>query len=671
MAVKGRSQGNNLKRKVKVKNKKRIIASFFVIATMLIALSLRLAWIQVVKSDEYTQKAIDQQMSDIPLEAERGDILDTNGIEMATSATCYSVWIHPGELARNYKTEEIDKLGTKLAEILGNNKKRLISEMKSNKSLLRVAKYLDEEKRKKVEKLQINGLEISEGTKRYYPMGYSAANLLGSVSDESVGRTGIEAEFDGYLSGVAGRWLQDTDLHGNVLSYGSKRRYQARNGYDVQLTVDSVLQHFAESAVKRGMRKTKAKRIMCIIMNPKTGDILAMVNNPGFDANYATKPNSDGERAYFNRLNADQKTKYLSRMWSNPIVSDLYEPGSTFKLITTSSALEEGVTTPTTHYYDSGSYVVDGTRIYCWNKAGHGDENLIEAVGNSCNPVQMQLALSMGKDKYYNYLEMFGISDITGVDLPAETSAIIKEKKDLTNLDLATMSFGQGIALTPMQLITAACGIVNNGIMMKPRIVKAMTDDKGKTVKEFPMQKIRKVISAKTSHEMRGIMEYVVSEGGGNTAYIPGYRIGGKTGTANKAKPGGYSKDVYASFLGVAPMDDPQLAVLVIVDTPKGIEYGSVNAAPIAKDIFMNAFPHLGLEPNYSNNEKTDKDSNNTYVPNVTGKRYSEAKAELNNIGLKSKIGSKKAKGDFNVVDQYPKSGKYLKKGSYVYLYSE
>lgn len=651
-------------------NKKRVIQAFIIIMALIFVLALRTAWIQIVKADEYSEKATNQQMSDIPIEAKRGSIYDSNGQELAASATCYAVWVRPSQIEKNYSTQKIDELSKKLAVILNKKSSTVKKDLTSKQTLVKIAKYLDKTTCDKVRALKISGLEIAENTKRYYPLGTSAAQLLGSVNDDNEGRTGIESQFDGYLSGVAGRWIKETDINGDTLSYGSQKYYQAKDGYNVQLTIDEVLQHYAEKAIAAGMTKTRAKRIMCLVMNPKTGDILAMATNPSFDPNDATEPSTAVSRKYFSSLSLKKQGQYLSEMWKNPLVSDLYEPGSTFKLVTTSAALEEGVTTPTTHYYDTGSIRVDDTTLHCWNLAGHGAETLVQAVGNSCNPVQVRLALKMGKKKYYNYLEMFGITDITHVDLPAETSAIIKDESSLSNVDLATMAFGQGIAVTPIQLLTAVCSIGNDGVIMKPRIVEKLTDSSGKTVKEYKTQKVRKVISSKTASEMKDIMEYVVSKGGGGNAKITGYRIGGKTGTANKVANGKYTDNTWSSFVGMAPMENPKLAILVIVDSPKGVQYGSATAAPIARSFLKNALTYLEIAPNYTEAEKKEMGSGTVYVPDLKGKSYSDAIGILGSSGLKYKVSpTVSGNKDFTIVDQYPKAGKKAEKGDTIYLY--
>ena len=658
-------------------HKKRILIVFFILGLLLTMLCIKLAWIQVVKADEYTDKAIAQQTSDIPIEAKRGAIYDRNGKELATSATCYTVWARPPQIAETYTTEEkLDDISSKLAVVLDMKAKEVKKLLKKDQALIKIAKYLDRETCDKVRDLEIYGIEIAENTKRYYPLGNFASQILGSVNDDNVGRSGVEQEYNEYLSGVAGRWIKNTDINGNALAYGKDQYYQAENGLNVVMTLDEVLQHFAENAIANGLKETNADRVMCLVMDPKTGDILAMATNPGYDPNEATEPPTKAEKAKYEKMDGEEQTEYLSSMWRNPLVSDTYEPGSTFKLLTVSAALEEGITTPDNHYYCNVGYEVPGTgwTLHCWSDVPHRDQSLTEAVGNSCNPVMMQLAMKMGITPFYDYLEMFGITanSLTYIDLPAEAMAQIQLEENIGNVELATISYGQGIAVTPIQLACAVSAIGNNGVLMQPRVVKELTDDDGNTVKEFETKKVRKVISSKTAKEMRKIMEYVVSEGGGGNAGVAGYRIGGKTGTAEKpSADGGYSDDTYSSFIGMAPMDDPQLTVLVIVDSPKGVQYGSTTAAPIAQEFFENALPYLGIAPNYTKEEEKELKGTFVYVPDVTGKKYEKATEILAEDGLKYKAVPENGTKNFKVVDQYPKAGEKVKKGTKVYLYRE
>ncbi len=664
--------------RVSGKNKKRVIITFGIISVLILLLSFRLAWIQVVKAEEYSGMAIDQQTSDIPIEAKRGSILDRNGEKLATSAACYTVWARPSDVKKAYTTDkEIKEISGKLAMVLDMEAAEVEEKITKQQALIKIAKYLDKETADKIRELEIYGIELAENAKRYYPLGDFASQLLGSVNDDNEGRSGVEFQYDEYLSGVAGRWIKNTDLNGNSLAYGEEKYYQAEDGLNVVLTIDEVLQHYAENAVANGMKETNASRIMCLVMDPATGDVLAMATNPGFDPNEPLTPVKKSEQKKFDKMTTEEQGTYLNQMWRNPIISDTYEPGSTFKLLTTSSALEEGVTSLTTKYQCNVGYEVPGTHVtlHCWSSVPHGTETLKEAVGNSCNPVQIQMAMKLGKEKYYDYLEMFGITSVslTHIDLPGEATAQVQPEDLIGPVELATISYGQGVAVTPIQLVSAVCAIGNDGVLMQPRVVKELTDSNGDTVKTFETKEVRKVISSKTADEMKEIMEYVVSEGGGGKAKVAGYRIGGKTGTADKpSATGGYSEDTYSSFIGMAPMDDPQFVILVVVDSPKGIQFGSTTAAPIAKEFMENALPYLGVNPKYTEEEEKALKSEYVYVPNVKGKSYSAAIGVLGKYDLEYQAIPKESEDeDFTVVEQYPKAGKKIKKGGKVYLYRE
>lgn len=657
--------------KVSGKNKKRILIAYFILSILILMLAFRLAWIQIVRADEYTEKAIAQQTSDIPIEAKRGAITDRNGKELATSATCYSLWVWPSQIKETYKTDaKLDEAASQLAVILNMDSAEIKKDMTADQALVRITKGLEKETADKIRELDMYGLQLAENTKRYYPLGNFASQLLGSVNDDGAGRTGVESMYDEYLSGVAGRWIKNTDINGNDLSFGQEEYYQAEDGLNVVLTIDEILQHYAENAIAKGIKSTKAKRVMCLVLDVKTGDVLAMATNPGYDPNNATEPDSKSEKEAFDKMSDKKQTDYLSQMWRNPIVSDVYEPGSTWKLITTSAALESGAATVNSTFYCDGSYRVPGTTITLHCLHNHGSQSLKNAVGNSCNPAQMMMAMSMGKDTYMDYLNMFGITQKTGIDLEAESTAIIQ--KSIGPVELCTMAYGQGIAITPIQLASAVAAIGNDGVLMQPRVVKKLTNSKGETVKTFETQEVRKVLSTKTANEMKKIMEYVVDEGGGGEAKITGYRIGGKTGTADKAENGEYLGNTHSSFIGMAPMDDPKFVCLVVVDSPQGVRYGGLIAAPIAKEFMENALPYLNISPSYTKSESKEISTQYAYVPKVTGKKVSRAIEILEESGLKYEIVPERTDDeDFTVVDQYPKKGKKIKKGGTVYLYRE
>ena len=659
------------------KNRRRIAIGFALIALMLVLLLFRLAWIQVVDAEELSQKAIDQQTQDTPIEAKRGAIYDRNGKELATSTTCYTLWARPSQIKLKDGEErseaEIKGFADEIAKITGGDADSIYTNITKEQALVRVAKYLDKDTAEQLRELAISGIELSEDTKRYYPLGNFASQVLGSVNDDGVGRTGIELQYDQYLSGVAGRWVKNTDLLGNELVKGAEEYYEAQDGLNVIMTIDEAIQYYVEKALAEGMETTKAKRIMCLVMDPKTGDILASASTPGYDPNDATEP-LDKDAKKYAKMTTEEQNQYLFSLWRNPVVSDTYEPGSTFKLITSSAAIEEKVIDESTTFKCAGSFSVSGIRLHCWTSGAHGTQTIKEAVGNSCNPALAKVAELLGKTKLYKYIDLYGITETTGVDYPGEASAIVQNIDNVGPVELATIGYGQGISLTPIQLLTAINAIGNDGKLLQPRYVKALTDSDGNVVQSYEPTVVRKVISSTTAKKMRNIMQYVVDEGGGGNARIAGYRVGGKTGTANKidAGTGKYGKYYYSSFIGMAPMDDPQISILLIVDSPKGAYYGSIVAAPIAKEILTNALRYLNVTPEYTSAEKKTLQSGYTTVPNVVGKEFSDAAGIIGGKELKySRPKSAQDDDDFTVVAQYPKAGTKVKKNTVVYVYKE
>lgn len=660
-----------MKASVTVKHKRRIAIGFFLMAILLTVLVFRVAWIQIVDAEEYTRKAIDQQTSDNPIEPDRGIIYDRNGKELATSTTCYTLYVRPAQFTYDKSEEEISGMAAKLAEVLGKESETVYKNVTKETALVTMAQYMDKETADAVRALKYSGLEITEGTKRFYPLGNFASQVLGSVTIENSGRTGLELEYDQYLSGVEGRWVKNTDISGNELVEGTEEYHAAQEGLNIVSTLDETIQYYAEKAIAEGMEKTGAKRIMCLIMDPETGDVLASAVTPGFDPNNATAVDEEDKEAY-SKMNNDERLAYLYKKWRNPIVSDTYEPGSTFKLITASSALEEKAITLTDTFSCNSRITVAGITLHCWSYRNHGTQTIQEAVGNSCNPVLAKVAAKLGKNTFYKYLDMYGITSKTGIDYPGEAGSIVQSLSNVGPVELATIGYGQGISVTPIQLLTAVNAMGNDGVLLEPRYVKALTDSDGNVVEEFDPVIVRQVISEKTADEMCKMMEYVVSEGGGGNAKVTGYRIGGKTGTANKVENGAYGDNYYSSFIGMAPMDDPKVSMLVIVDSPQGSYYGSVVAAPIAKSIFTDVLRYMNITPEYTEAEKKAIEGNYTVVPDVVGKEFSEAAGIIGGKDLKySRPKSAKDDDNFIIVDQYPKAGTKVKKNSVVYIYKE
>ena len=657
------------------RTKKRLVVAFALMCFLLIGLCFRVGWIQIVKGEEYKKMAAGQQTRDISIVAKRGTIYDRKGEELAISAKTFSVWVRPALIWRgeDKATKEINAKKTFMAleEALELPAAEIEKMATSDSVIVRIAKYQTKEIADTIQTLNMRGVEISEEVKRYYPLGAFASHLLGTVTDDSMGLSGVELRYDRYLSGISGRWIKSADVDGNGLAYGVEKYYGASDGLNVVLTLDSVIQHYVEKAIIEVMEKTKADRVWCLMMDPKTGDILAMAALPEFDPNNSRVPLNEAEAAYVESLTDTDKMAYWNKMWRNSMISDTYEPGSTFKLITAGIGLEERVTSLNDTFVCTGSIVVHGTTLRCWRYGRpHGAQTFVEAIGNSCNPVLVQVAQRVGEAKYYTYLDLFGFSEKTNIDFPGESMSILQSRDSANPVGLATMAYGQGIAVTPIQILTAVCAYGNEGKLMQPRVVSGLTDKKGKTVVSFEPKIVRQVVSKQTSDELCEIMESVVSEGGGGNAKVDGYRVGGKTGTAQKAKDGGYSDETYSSFIGMAPMEDPQVAILLVVDNPKGVKYGSLTAAPGAQKILAETLRYLNIAPEFSEAELVALKKNTVIVPNLTGKSVENATGVLGGMFLSGEASPVLQSAEERMVtDQYPKPGEHAQKGTTVYLY--
>ena len=569
---------------------------------LIMLLIIRVGWIAIVDGDDYSERALEQQTRDKTIEAKRGTIYDTNGKEMAVSVTCYTVWARPNDV-KNYEKKKdaqanIKKIKTTLSKELDLDESEIEADITKKQNLVKIKSGINKNTVDKIRKAGLRGIEIAEDTERSYPMGAFASHVLGTVSSDNTGLSGLELQYNSYLSGVAGRDIKYTDASGNNLSYGNSSSYAAKDGYNLVTTIDSVIQYYTQDAIKWVAKKTKADRVMAIVMDPKTGDVLGMAQTPDFNPNSPNEPSSSKEKAKFNKMSSKEKQAYIQKMWRNSLICDVYEPGSTFKLLTTAIALEEDAATLKSTYYDTGSITIAGTKINCWRKGNpHGRENLAQAVSNSCNPVFVKLANKVGIKKFYEHLNTFGITGTTGIDFPGESSAILQSESTAGPVGLGTIGFGQGIAVTPIQLITAVSSFGNGGKMMQPRLVKEISNSKGKTVKKFDTKVVRQTVSKETADEMCKIMQFVVDNGGAGTVKINGYKVGAKTGTANKVKNGKYVDQTYSSCIAMAPMDNPKVSVLLIVDNPKGVHYGGVVAGPGTKKLLKNILNYMNVSP--------------------------------------------------------------------------
>ena len=597
----------------------------------------RICYVQLYDGTYLQARAAEQWMRDLPITPSRGKILDCNGVVLANSSTLYSVYLRPNS------TPDKAAAAAVLSRILELDYDKLYTKFTTTRvSEITVSKSVEHDKMLEIVEADVMGIYISENILRYYPYGDFLTQILGYTNADRRGQEGLEKYYDNYLYGLEGYALTEADLTGRELS-ASTRYIPSVAGHDVTLTIDYYLQALAESAVEDAMERHKALSASCILMNAKTGAILALANAPSFDLNNVPRDN-------IIELYTGAK---------NHILTDVIEPGSTFKIVTAAAALEEHVATEKSTYYCGGNRIVDGQKIKCWKTRGHGSQTFGEAVKNSCNCCFMDCALGLGTERFYSYLSKFGLFEKTGIALSGESAGIAIAKDSVKNVDLARIGFGQAIAVTPLQLITAAAAAVNGGKLMQPYIVSNIFDSaSGKLAYTCSPTVKNTVISEHTSAELRGYLEGVVSEGGGKNAYVDGYRIGGKTGTAQKYMNGAIAQGKYvSSFIGFAPADNPEYIMLMIVDEPSaGVYYGSIVAAPYANYIYSNLFKHFGIEA-----QANDKDAAyNTYfeMPDITGMSYADACSTLRVLGISYEI-----EGEGGTVSyQLPVTGSLINK---------
>ena len=625
------------------------MAAFFALFCVLTA---RLFYLQVVQAEDLQRRAQAQWTSESVIAPTRGSIYDRNGAVLAMSATAYTASASPRQV------QDAEEFARILAPVLDMEESEIVERVSdTSKGGVTIKRQLTRETAQQIKTMMLSyesagskaldGLYLEEESRRYYPMGAFATQLLGLTTIDGVGQAGLESSLNDYLSGKAGSILEEIDGKGRELSYSASEYVPAVDGGSVTLTIDASIQAFAERAAREAMSVNNAKSVRVLVMQPQTGEILALVCKPDYDLN--DPPRDD--------------VATLTERMRNTVIADAYEPGSTFKILTAAAALDAGVTNVNEGFYCSGSVYVEGGRIRCWGNP-HGAETMAEALENSCNPVFVELGLRLGIERFYDYMELFGLGEPTGVDIPGEGSGIVIDESVVKRVDLARIGFGQSVAVTPIQLLTAACSVVNGGKLLQPYVVKEITSADGEVIERGETVVRGTTISAETSATMRKLLENVVSEGGGRNAYIEGYRVGGKTGTAQVYVNGAVSSDTHiGSFLGFAPMDDPQIAVLFIVDEADvAVDFGSTTAAPFARDILEQSLIYLGIAPEADAEPQAEVE-----VPDISGLAVSDAIATLKEAGLGYVLSGSGA----TVIDQLPAAGAGMTEGSLVMLYVE
>lgn len=569
----------------KTYNKKKMLVVFLSALLMIFFLIARLVYLMIFDAAYYQQKAKTLHERERKIKAARGEIIDRNGKVLATNKAVCTISVIHSQITDPERVIQV------LADELGIEKEMIRKRVEKVSSREKIKTNVEKETGDRIRAYELDGVKVDEDFKRYYPYGNLASKVLGFTGGDNQGIIGLEVKYENYLKGVNGMILTTTDARGIELADTLEDRVEPVSGDTLQVSLDYNIQEYAQQAAEKVMEEKQADAVVILILNPKTGEIYACVNAPEFDLNAPfTLP--EGTDA---TLNDEEKQAMLNQMWRNRSINDTYEPGSIFKVFTASAALEEGVVKEEDTFYCPGYKLVEDRRIRCARTTGHGSETFVQGVQNSCNPVFIEVGMRLGTENFYKYFEKFGLMGKTGVDLPGEAATIMHKKENVGQVELATMSFGQSFQVTPMQMATTVCSLVNGGKRITPHFGIAVYDaESGEKEETISYGKRKRILSKETSEKMRKILETVVSEGGGKKAQIEGYRIGGKTATS-QTLPRSANRYI-GSFIGFAPADDPQVAAMAIIYNPQGIYYGGTIAAPVVRDIFDNILPYLGIE---------------------------------------------------------------------------
>ena len=649
-----------------ISRKKRIRNMFYIILTICTLLIIRIGYLQLVEGSELQSMAYARQTLNRKINPKRGTIFDCSGkIAFAVSASTETISVNP----TNIPKEQKEKCARVISDIFSLDYEEVLKKVSKNSSIETIVKKVDKDL---TDKLRVwmeenditEGINIDEDTKRYYPYSTLASNIIGFTGSDNQGLEGLESAYDDILKGTPGKILKLRSATGGSLQNEGEDYVAAIDGDDIILTIDMTIQSIAEKyLMQMCIDNVCTDGGNIIIMNPKNGDILAMANYPNYDLNNPYTINDENLKAVWQELSSKEKTESLQKMWRNKAISDTYEPGSTFKLLTASAALEEGITDTdrSGEFCCSGSINIAGTKIRCWRYyRPHGSQSLREALMNSCNPVFIRIGQKIGVDKYYEYLEKFGLLKKTGIDLPGEAGSIFLKKEKIGPVELATISFGQRFEITPIQMIKLVGTIANNGKEVNPRIVKATVDGKTKEVKEILIEEGEQVISEENAKKVLSMMESVVEEGTGKNAQVAGYAIGGKTGTS---EDGVNTGKYVTSFVAVADINDPEIVMIVILYNPTGVggHQGGVVAAPLAGEVLAEVLSYLEIK-------KQEEEKEYVSVPEVTGLSVKEAKKIVKESNLQTILEEDLA-DDSIVKDQIPKKGIQVEKETKVILY--
>jgi stage V sporulation protein D (sporulation-specific penicillin-binding protein) len=568
----------------KTYHRRKICVILFAVLLCAAVLLGRLVYLMLFRGNYYSKLATDLQQRERQIKAARGKILDRNGVVLASNKSVCTISVIHNQI------EDPEGVIAMLVQELGLSEETVRKRVEKYSSIEKIKSNVDKETGNRILAYGYAGVKVDEDYKRDYPYDTLASKVLGFTGGDNQGIIGLESVYDSYLQGTNGMILTTTDARGVEVDNIGEERVEPVAGYNLCTSLDVNIQMFAEQAAEKAYIQKEADSVSILVMNPSNGEVLAMVDYPEFNLN---EPFTLIEE-YAEYEGTDEEQDYCNQMWRNHCINDTYEPGSTFKIITATAALEESVVTLEDSFYCPGYIVVEDRRIRCHKTTGHGAESFVEGIENSCNPVFINVGLRIGADRFYDYFEKLGLLGKTGIDLPGEAATIMHKRENIGLVELATISFGQSFQITPIQLATTVSSIINGGNRVTPHLGVRAEDDDGNVIEEFSYETTEGICSSETSEKMRYLLEKVVSEGGGSKAYIEGYEIGGKTATS-QTLPRSANRYI-ASFLGFAPADDPKVLVLIIIRNPTGTYYGGTIAAPVAKEIFENILPYLELE---------------------------------------------------------------------------
>ena len=569
--------------KIKTFHRKKIVAVFALCMAAMLFLIGRLGYLMLLRADYYSEKAQDLHERERSIKAARGKILDCNGKVLADNKTVCTISVIHSQI------KEPEKVIDVLTEELGLERDQVKKRVEKNSSIERIKTNVDKQTGDKIREYDLAGVKVDEDYKRNYPYGNLASKVLGFTGSDNQGIVGLEVKYESILKGTDGQILTMTDARGVELSDTGEGRKEPVSGKNLILSLDANLQEYAQQAAYQALEQKQADSVSIILMRPGNGEILAMVNVPEYDLNdpFNLKKSTNG-------MSQQEIQDERNKMWRNGCINDTYEPGSTFKIITASAALEEGVVTPEDTFSCPGFRIVDDRRIRCHKTTGHGSETFVQGVMNSCNPVFIEVGQRLGTDAFYRYFQQFGLLEKTGIDLPGEAGTIMHQKKDIGPVELATISFGQSFQITPIRLAATVCSLINGGHQITPHFGVEVREDDGTLLETLSYKEGKQIVSEQVSKTMRAILEKVVSEGGGKKAYIEGYHIGGKTATS-ETLPRSANKYI-SSFLGFVPAEDPRILGICIINNPQGVYYGGTICAPVMRMVFENILPYLGIE---------------------------------------------------------------------------